>query len=115
MNSDFNYKTTVENENSDKAIIVLKRISQKSGKTKLFKFPVENIDSILKLLYTTKNDIDNIESPLFVTAIETPILDTLVGLFLSGISIKDLASQYNYSEKRIKLNLEEKGLILFDV
>ncbi|MGL2963499.1 hypothetical protein ACSVH2_06730 [Flavobacterium sp. RSB2_4_14] len=108
MDNEYDYKTILENEESDTAFVVLKKISQKNGKAKLFKFPVENIDTVISLLYNTK------ESLTVSTDIETPILDTMVSLFLSGISLEDLSTQYNYSKKRIRLNLEKKGLILFD-
>jgi DeoR/GlpR family transcriptional regulator of sugar metabolism len=115
MSKNFVYKTTLVNENSGEALIVLKKISQKNGKAKLFKFPLSNIDSVISLLYNTKNDIAQSENSTTPIEIITPILDTIVSLFLSGISVKDLATQYNYSQETIKINLENKGLILFDV
>jgi hypothetical protein len=108
MDNGFYYKTILENEETDTTFVVLKKISQKNGKVKLFKFPVENIDTVISLLYNTK------ESLTVAKDIDASILDTMVSLFLSGISLEHLSTQYNYSKKRIRLNLEKKGLILFD-
>jgi len=115
MSNNFIYKTTLENENSGKVLIVLKKISQKNGKVKLFKFPSNNIDNIITTLNNTKYDIVKSESPTNSIEIHKPILDTIVSLFLSGITVKDLSIQYNYSQETIKINLEKRGLILFDV
>ncbi|MCA6422785.1 MAG: hypothetical protein IM568_08220 [Flavobacterium sp.] len=108
MDNGFDYKIILENEDTDTTFVVLKKIFKKNGQTKLFKFPIENIDTVISLLHLTK------ESLTVANDIEAPILDTMVSLFLSGISLEDLSKEYNYPQKKIRLDLEKKGIILFD-
>ena len=46
--------------------------------------------------------------------LEANIVQTLVALFFSGVSIQDLATQYDYPEELIKNHLESKGIVIFD-
>jgi hypothetical protein len=110
----YDFKTVLKRGEIDNHFIILKKVSRENGKTKLFKFPADSIDTIIALLQDTKSIISEIETNEETYLIESSIIDTMVSLFLSGISIEDLSTQYNYSEKLIKYNLEKKGLILFD-
>ena len=49
-----------------------------------------------------------------VVNIDPRILDTMVTLHFSGVTVKELEIQYNINSSIIKDNLERKGIILFD-
>ncbi len=54
------------------------------------------------------------QEPQSKVVLEQNIIQTLVALFLSGVSIEDLSKQYDYTEELIKFHLEDKGIIIFD-
>jgi hypothetical protein len=115
MSNVYNYSIDLKNEKKMPKTVVLKQLSQNSNEINTLEFPSNDIDAIIEALHLSKrniiglngynNDKENI-NPI--------ILDTLVELFFSGISITDLSTQYNLSELLIKNNLERKGIIIFD-
>ena len=115
MEKYFNYSIHLKNEGTSRETIVLKQISESNTIHNILEFPKSDIDMVIETLFKSKKDIFDEEIDLpNEQEINPMILDTLVELFFSGISIADLASQYNLPETMIKQNLERKGIVLFD-
>ena len=116
MSNGYNYSVDLKNTTKTAKTVVLKQVSQDNHEVAIFEFPSNDIDSIIEALYTSKKSL-NEQNAYYLSPYEeiNPIiLDTLVELFFSGISITDLSSQYNITEHLIKVNLEKKGIVLFD-
>ncbi len=115
MEKYFNYSIHRKNESANRETIVLKQISENNIVHNILEFPKSDIDMVIETLFKSKKDIFDEEIDLpNAQEINPMILDTLVELFFSGITIADLASQYNLPETLIKQNLEKKGIVLFD-
>lgn len=115
MSNFYYYSIDLRNEKNAEKTIVLKQISQQTSEINLLEFPSDDIDNIIDELKKTKNNIVDFDKSVNINeSINPVILDTLVELFFSGISISDLATQYNLSEQLIKNNLERKGIVIFD-
>lgn len=116
MSKLYNYSIDLKNTKKTDKTVVLKQVSQNNHEVNIFEFPSNDIDAIIDALYKSKKSLI-IQNDYHVSAnedINPIILDTLVELFFSGISITDLSSQYNLPEHLIKSNLERKGIVLFD-
>jgi hypothetical protein len=115
MSNVYNYSIDLKNEKKMPKTVVLKQLSQNSNKINTLEFPSNDIDAIIEALHLSKRNIIGLNGYSNDKENINPIiLDTLVELFFSGISIPDLSSQYNLSELLIKNNLEQKGIIIFD-
>ena len=116
MSNGYDYIIDLKKEKKTAKTMILKQVSQNSDEINIFEFPTHDIDTIIDTLYKTKKSLinQNGTASLYTDDINPIILDTLVELFFSGISIPDLATQYNLPEQLIKNNLEKKGIVLFD-
>ncbi|WP_284652059.1 hypothetical protein [Flavobacterium terrisoli] len=117
MSNVYNYSIDLKNEKKAAKTIVLKQVSQNNTQINVFEFPTNDIDVIIDTLHKSKKSLAGLNGyAAYVDndEINPIILDTLVELFFSGISIADLSVQYNLSELNIKNNLERKGIVLFD-
>jgi hypothetical protein len=115
MNNVYNYSIDLKNEKKIAKTIVLKQVSQNNHEINTLEFPTNDIDAIIDALHQSKKSIVGLNGYANENENINPIiLDTLVELFFSGISINDLSTQYNLSEKLIKNNLERKGIVIFD-
>nr|WP_294777924.1 hypothetical protein [uncultured Flavobacterium sp.] len=116
MSNTYNYSIDLKNVKKTTQTVVLKQVSHNNHEVNIFEFPTNDIDAIIDALYKSKKSLNNhdVFLPNHEEEINPIILDTLVELFFSGISIKDLSSQYNLPEYLIKSNLERKGIVLFD-
>lgn len=116
MSNVYNYTIDLKNEKKTAKMVVLKQVSQNNREINIFEFPSNDIDIVIDALYKSKQNLvsQNGYEPNYNEEINPVILDTLVELFFSGITIADLSSQYNLSEFIIKKNLERKGIVLFD-
>ena len=116
MSNGYNYIIDLKKERKTPKTIVLQQISQDSGEISTLEFPSNDIDSIIETLYKSKKSLMELNgtNSFFNEDINPIILDTLVELFFSGISIPDLSTQYGLSEQLIKNNLEKKGIMIFD-
>lgn len=117
MSNVYSYSIDLKNEKKADRNVVLKQVSQNNTQINSFEFPSNDIDLIIEALYKSKKSLTGINGNHYHSndeEINPIILDTLVELFFSGISISDLSTQYNLSEISIKNNLERKGIVLFD-
>jgi len=116
MSNVYNYSIDLKNEKNTAKTIVLKQISQSNSEINILEFPTNDIDVIIETLHKSKRNIVGLNghSGSHNDEINPIILDTLVELFFSGITIPDLSTQYNLSELLIKTNLERKGIVIFD-
>jgi len=116
MSNGYSYSIDLKKEKKAPKTIVLKQFSDNSEESNTLQFPVSDIDTIIDILYKSKKELINLNGhPDFYTEDINPvILDTLVELFFSGISIPDLSTQYGLPEQLIKNNLERKGIMIFD-
>jgi hypothetical protein len=115
MSNVYNYSIDLKNEKKTAKTIVLKQVSQNNSEINTLEFPSNDIDVIINALHQSKISIVGLNTNVNNKQEINPIiLDTLVELFFSGISIADLATQYNLSELLIKTNLERKGIVIFD-
>lgn len=116
MSNVFNYSIDLKTEKKVTKTIVLKQVSPDTNEVTTFEFPSDDIDTIIEALHKSKMSLIGLNgnSNLHNEEINPIILDTLVELFFSGISISDLSTQYALSETLIKNNLERKGIVLFD-
>jgi hypothetical protein len=79
--------------------------------------PLDDIDKVISKLHDAKGIMDSpLSNPLQLNGqqenLSPNIVETLVLLFLSGISIEHLSMQYEYSTDVIKKYLEDNGIIL---
>jgi len=121
MNSlDYNYKIAYKkNDYNEQRIIVFTQRALPNGKEISIEIPEEDLSIVLSKLSNIHSIIDDPiipyeENDLDKQIVEPNIIQTLVALFLSGVPIKDLATQYNYPEETIKSHLEYKGIVIFD-
>lgn len=116
MSNVYKYSIDLKNEKKAAKTVVLKQVSQNNTQINSFEFPSNDIDVIIDALYKSKKSLTGVNGYVYNDneEINPIILDTLVELFFSGISIADLSTQYNLSQVAIKNNLERKGIVLFD-
>ena len=116
--TNFRYSISYKVNDADKKIVVLTQMPFFKGTESVIEIPLEDIDSIIDSLKSAKGEIKNLELNEIKKAtkvvLEPNIINTLVSLFLSGISVSVLSSQYNIDEEVVKENLEEKGIILME-
>ncbi len=114
----FRYSISYKATNSEQKIIVLTQRPYFRGVETIIEIPLEDIDSMLDSLKKAKDELTKIEISE-IRRVNKIILDpltinTLVALFLSGVSTAVLSKQYEINEDVIKENLEEKGIILME-
>lgn len=116
MSNGYNYSIVFKKEKKTPKTVVFKLSSENNKEINTIEFPVSDIDTVIDTLYKSKKELINLTGhPDFYTEDINPIiLDTLVELFFSGISIPDLSTQYGLPEQLIKNNLEKKGIMIFD-
>ncbi|MBF6640903.1 hypothetical protein IVB69_05385 [Flavobacterium sp. J49] len=116
MSNVYNYTIDLKNEKKTTNTVVLKQVSLNNLEINKFEFPSNDIDVIIDALHKSKRNLVGQYGyqPNHNEEINPVILDTLVELFFSGISIADLSTQYNLPVLLIKNNLERKGIVLFD-
>ena len=115
MSNVYNYSIDLKNEKKTPKTVVLKQLSQNSIEINTLEFPSNDIDVIIDALHQSRRNIIGLNGHIHDNENINPIiLDTLVELFFSGISIRDLSTQYSLSELLIKNNLERKGIVIFD-
>lgn len=115
MSNVYHYTIDLKNERKTDKTVVLKQVSQNNQEISQLEFPTNDIDAIIEALYRSKRNLVGYEFETnYQEEINPVILDTLVELFFSGISIADLSTQYNLPTLLIKNNLERKGIVLFD-
>lgn len=116
MSNGHHYIIDLKNEKKGLKTMVLKQVSQDNEIISILEFPGNDIDTIIDTLYKTKKSLIDLNGTngFYSDDINPIILDTLVELFFSGISIHDLSTQYGLPEQLIKNNLEKKGIMIFD-
>ncbi|NNT72910.1 hypothetical protein HKT18_11840 [Flavobacterium sp. IMCC34852] len=115
MSNVYHYTIDLKNEKKTDKTVVLKQVSQNNQEISQLEFPSNDIDVIIDTLHRSKRSLVGQDfEPNYNEEINPVILDTLVELFFSGISIADLSTQYNLPTLLIKNNLERKGIVLFD-
>lgn len=116
MNNGNHYTIDFKKDKKSLKTIVLKQSFEENEAVNSLEFPVTDIDTIIDILYKSKKEliIQAGHPDLYTEDINPVILDTLVELFFSGISIHDLSTQYGLPEPLIKNNLERKGIMIFD-
>jgi hypothetical protein len=117
--TDYNYKTSYKLDNYGQRVIVLHQTTVPKGEEKSLEIPEDDLDIIIKKLSNIKSIVDDPIIPYEEQQnnkiqLEPNIVQTLVALFFSGVSIQDLATQYDYPEDLIKNHLESKGIVIFD-
>jgi hypothetical protein len=117
-NTDFRYSIHFKVNDANKKIIILNQKPFFKGKEAEIQIPVDDIDKIIYSLKNAKEEASSAQAAgLFnehKVELDQSIVNTLVSLYLSGIPIDVLSSQYSIEEPIIRYNLEEKGIILMD-
>jgi hypothetical protein len=117
--TDFNYRIQFRLNGLDKRIIVLSQIPIPKGEENVIEIPEEDLETVIMKLSNIRSIVDDPIIPFEEhenrkVELEPNIIQTLVALFLSGVSIGDLSKQYDYSEDLIRYHLEDKGIVIFD-
>jgi hypothetical protein len=117
--TDYKYKTSYKIDDYGQRIVVLNQITVPKGDERSLEIPEDDLDIIIKKLSNLKSIVDEPIIPYENQktddiVLEPNIVQTLVALFFSGVSIQDLATQYDYPEELIKTHLESKGIVIFD-
>lgn len=115
----YNYKITYKlDENGNRIIEFTQRELSSGGNAISIDIPENDLPIVVSKLSNIYSIIDEpivpFEEKKEEIVLEPNIIQTLVALFLSGVPIKDLATQYNYPEETIKSHLEYKGIVIFD-
>lgn len=115
----YNYKITYKlDENGNRVIEFTQRELSSGGNAISIDIPENDLPIVVSKLSNIYSIIDEpivpFEEKKEELVLEPNIIQTLVALFLSGVPIKDLATQYNYPEETIKSHLEYKGIVIFD-
>lgn len=115
----YNYKITYKlDENGNRVIEFTQRELSSGGNAVSIDIPENDLPIVVSKLSNIYSIIDEpivpFEEKKEEIVLEPNIIQTLVALFLSGVPIKDLATQYNYPEETIKSHLEYKGIVIFD-
>lgn len=117
--TDYNYKIRYKLDDFGKRIVMLYQTPIPKGEEKFLEIPEDDLDIIMKKLSNIRSIVDEPiipyeeQKPTNIE-LEANIVQTLVALFFSGVSIQDLATQYDYPEELIKNHLESKGIVIFD-
>ena len=115
----YNYKITYKlDENGNRVIEFTQRELSSGGNAVSIDIPESDLPIVVSKLSNIYSIIDEpivpFEEKKEELVLEPNIIQTLVALFLSGVPVKDLATQYNYPEEIIKSHLEYKGIVIFD-
>jgi hypothetical protein len=115
----YNYKIAYKLDENGNRIIELTQRELSSGVNAIsidihendLHIVVSKLSNIFSIIDEPIIPFDEKKEEIFL---EPNIIQTLVALFLSGVPVKDLATQYNYPEETIKSHLEYKGIVIFD-
>ncbi|MCZ8089552.1 MAG: hypothetical protein O9282_08340 [Flavobacterium sp.] len=115
----YNYKIAYKlDENGNRIIELTQRELSSGGNAISIDIPENDLPIVVSKLSNIFSIIDEPIIPFDEKKeeifLEPNIIQTLVALFLSGVPVKDLATQYNYPEETIKSHLEYKGIVIFD-
>ena len=115
----YNYKIAYKlDENGNRIIELTQRELSSGGNAISIDIPENDLPVVVSKLSNIFSIIDEpivpFEEKKEEIILEPNIIQTLVALFLSGVPVKDLATQYNYPEETIKSHLEYKGIVIFD-
>jgi hypothetical protein len=115
----YNYKIAYKlDENGNRIIELTQRELSSGGNAISIDIPENDLPIVVSKLSNIFSIIDEPIVPFDEKKeeifLEPNIIQTLVALFLSGVPVKDLATQYNYPEETIKSHLEYKGIVIFD-
>lgn len=114
----YNYKIQYKLNGYEKRVVILSQTSIPKGEEKSLEIPEEDLENVIMKLSNIRSIIDEpiipFQEQTAKPELEQNIIQTLVALFLSGVSIQDLSKQYDYPESLIKEHLEEKGIVIFD-
>jgi hypothetical protein len=115
----YNYKIAYKlDENGNRIIEFTQRELSSGGNAISIDIPENDLPIVVSKLSNIYSIIDEPIIPFDEKKeeifLEPNIIQTLVALFLSGVPVKDLATQYNYPEETIKSHLEYKGIVIFD-
>jgi len=115
----YNYKIAYKlDENGNRVIEFTQRELSSGGNAISIDIPENDLPVVVSKLSNIFSIIDEpivpFEEKKEEIILEPNIIQTLVALFLSGVPVKDLATQYNYPEEIIKSHLEYKGIVIFD-
>jgi hypothetical protein len=115
----YNYKIAYKlDENGNRIIEFTQRELSSGGNAISIDIPENDLPVVVSKLSNIFSIIDEpivpFEEKKEEIILEPNIIQTLVALFLSGVPVKDLATQYNYPEETIKSHLEYKGIVIFD-
>lgn len=114
----YTYELHFLKDNYGEKVLEIKQKQLPIGSRKSMEIFSEDIDYLIGLLQNAKLEInhdDSFEENTDETVnIDPRILDTMVTLYFSGVTVPELEIQYNISSSVIKDNLERKGIILFD-
>ena len=114
----YTYELIFLRDNFGEKVLEIKQNQLPVGSRKSMEIFSEDIDYLIGLLQNAKLEIN--QKDYFddtkdeVVNIDPRILDTMVTLHFSGVTVKELEIQYNINSSIIKDNLERKGIILFD-
>ncbi|HRG19001.1 MAG TPA: hypothetical protein PLP39_07905 [Flavobacterium lutivivi] len=114
----YTYELNFLRDNFGEKVLEIKQNQLPVGSRKSMEIFSEDIDYLIGLLQNAKLEIN--QKDYFddtkdeVVNIDPRILDTMVTLHFSGVTINELEIQYNINSSIIKDNLERKGIILFD-
>jgi hypothetical protein len=116
---EYSYTISYRMDDYDNRIVVLSQTELPKGPTNTFEIPESDLGNVVTKLSNVKSIIDEPIVPFEQQTdnrlkLEPNIIQTLVALFLSGVSLKDLSNQYDYPTDIIKMHLEEKGIVIFD-
>jgi hypothetical protein len=97
--------------------IILTQKHQIDGIENTLEIPIDEIQDIISMLRSAKKETnsamyDNVK--IVEPLINSDILDEMIPLYLSGVTIDSLAKQFGISYENIKYNLEKCGIIIFD-
>ncbi|MBM6499168.1 hypothetical protein [Flavobacterium macrobrachii] len=115
----YNYKIAYKlDENGNRIIEFTQKELSSGGNAISIDIPENDLPIVVSKLSNIYSIIDEPIIPFDEKKeeifLEPNIIQTLVALFLSGVTVKDLSTQYNYPEEIIKSHLEHKGIVIFD-
>lgn len=115
----YNYKIAYKLDENGNRVIEFTQRELSSGRNAIsIDIPENDLPIVVSKLSNIFSIIDEpivpFEEEKEEIILEPNIIQTLVALFLSGVPVKDLATQYNYPEETIKSHLEYKGIVIFD-
>lgn len=117
ITTNYRYNINFTTDETENKVVILSQLPYFKGTKNSLHIPLDDIDDIIESLQSAKDEIRKIELKdihLGNKFIEPGIVNTLASLFLSGIPVNILSKQYNIDEEIVRINLEEKGIILMD-